>query len=189
MTHVIEAPRAEDAEALGTVQLRAWLQTYPHEEAGIDERWIREHRGSCATEEGTAQWREFIAAAKQRPDLLFCRVVRSGTEIVGFLCGRRDDIVGLGPMYLLDEAQGKGTGGRMMSEFLAWSGSAPVRLWVTEYNERAVRFYERYGFKTTGEREIWRGRLPNVRMIRDSTSGDSLGRAARSPVGDRPPWV
>ncbi|MFD7530774.1 GNAT family N-acetyltransferase [Streptomyces sp. NPDC059849] len=189
MTHVIEAPRAEDAEALGTVQLRAWLQTYPHEEVGIDERWIREHRGSCATEEGTAQWREFIAAAKQRPDLLFCRVVRSGTEIVGFLCGRRDDIVGLGPMYLLDEAQGKGTGGRMMSEFLAWSGSAPVRLWVTEYNERAVRFYERYGFKATGEREIWRGRLPNVRMIRDSTSGDSLGRAARSPVGDRPPWV
>ncbi|MFF1645739.1 GNAT family N-acetyltransferase [Streptomyces sp. NPDC058240] len=175
MTHVIEAPHAEDAESLGPVQLRAWLQTYPNEEAGIDERWIREHRGSSATPEGIAQWREFIVAAKQRPDLLFCRVVRSGTEIVGFLCGRRDDVVTLGPMYLLNEAQGEGVGGRMMSEFLAWAGSAPMRLWVTEYNERAVHFYERYGFKATGEREIWRGRLPNVRMIRNSTSSDNLG--------------
>lgn len=49
-----------------------------------------------------------------------------------------------------------------------------MRLWVTEYNERAVHFYERYGFKATGEREIWRGRLPNVRMIRNSTSSDNL---------------
>ncbi|MFD0340238.1 GNAT family N-acetyltransferase [Streptomyces sp. NPDC127117] len=174
MTHVIEAPHTEDAESLGLVQLRAWLQTYPNEKAGIDERWIREHRGYSATAEGIAQWRTFIVAAKQQPDLLFCRVVRSDTEIVGFLCGRRDDGVVLGPMYLLNEAQGKGVGGRMMSEFLAWAGSAPMRLWVTEYNERAVHFYERYGFKTTGEREIWRGRLPNVRMIRDSEPSDNL---------------
>ncbi|MGW7710286.1 GNAT family N-acetyltransferase [Streptomyces sp. NPDC054771] len=175
MTHVIEAPRAEDAESLGSVQLRAWLQTYPNEEAGIDERWIREHRGSATAAEGIARWREFIAAAEQQPDLLFCRVVRTGTEIVGFLCGRRDDVVTLGPMYLLNEAQGEGVGGRMMSEFLAWAGSAPMRLWVTEYNERAVRFYERHGFKATGEREMWRGRLPNVRMARNSTPGDGLG--------------
>ncbi|MFJ7196815.1 MULTISPECIES: GNAT family N-acetyltransferase [unclassified Streptomyces] len=175
MTHVIEAPRAEDAESLGPVQLRAWLQTYPNEEAGIDEKWIREHRGSSAAAEGIAQWRDFIAAVEERPDLLFCRVVRSGAEIVGFLCGRRDDVVTLGPMYLLNEAQGEGVGGRMMSEFLAWAGSAPMRLWVTEYNERAVRFYERYGFRATGEREIWRGRLPNVRMIRNSTPRDDLG--------------
>ncbi|WP_405752093.1 GNAT family N-acetyltransferase [Streptomyces sp. NBC_00012] len=175
MTHVIEIPHAEDAESLGPVQLRAWLQTYPNEEAGIDERWIREHRGSSAAVEGITQWREFIAAAKQRPDLLFCRVVRCDTKIVGFLCGRRDDVVTLGPMYLLNEAQGEGVGGRLMSEFLAWAGNASMRLWVTEYNERAVRFYERYGFKATGEREIWRGRLPNVRMIRNSTSRDNLG--------------
>lgn len=170
MAHVIETPRAEDAESLGQVQLAAWLQTYPHAESGIDESWIREQRGSSATAEGSARWREFIREAERRPDLLFCRVVRAGSGIAGFLCGRRDDeAVTLGPMYLLDEAQGAGLGGRMMSEFLAWAGSAPMLLWVTEYNERAIRFYERHGFRATAEREMWRGRLPNVRMVRPAT--------------------
>jgi GNAT superfamily N-acetyltransferase len=174
MTHVIESPRADDAASLGPLQLRVWLQTYPCADAGIDETWIREHRGSSATTEGIAQWREFIEAAGRHPDLLFCRVVRSGREIVGFLCGRRDEVVTLGPMYLLDEAQGRGTGGRLMDEFLTWAGSAPMRLWVTDYNERAIRFYQRYGFKATGERELWRGKLPNMRMIRDATSSGNL---------------
>ncbi|MEU9117094.1 GNAT family N-acetyltransferase [Streptomyces sp. NPDC048483] len=174
MPHVIEAPHADDAASLGPLQLRVWLQTYPNEQQGIDETWIREHRGASATAEGIAQWREFIEAANQRPDLLFCRVARSGTEIVGFLCGRRDEAVTLGPMYLLNEAQGQGAGDRMMSEFLTWAGSAaPIRLWVTEYNEQAVRFYERYGFTTTGERELWRGKLPNVRMTRGSSSSET----------------
>ncbi|MFE7429725.1 MULTISPECIES: GNAT family N-acetyltransferase [unclassified Streptomyces] len=175
MTHVIEFPHANDAASLGPLLLKIWLQTYPNEAVGIDETWIRQHRGASATAEGIAQWREFIGAAKQRPDLLFCRVVRCKAEIVGFLCGRRDEVVTLGPMYLLNEAQGQGVGGRMMSEFLTWAESSPIRLWVTEYNERAVRFYERYGFKATGEREIWRGKLPNVRMTRDSTSSDYRG--------------
>ncbi|MFJ2778799.1 MULTISPECIES: GNAT family N-acetyltransferase [unclassified Kitasatospora] len=169
MTRRIEAPCAADAAAVGRMQLRAWLETYPNEAAGIDETWIREHRGSSATAEGIAQWREFIEEAERQPDLLFCRVVRSGAEIVGFLCGRRDGTVTLGPMYLLDEAQGQGIGQRLMGEFLAWAGDVRIRLWVTDYNERAVRFYERHGFTFTGERELWRGRLSNARMVRDST--------------------
>ncbi|MEU7897451.1 GNAT family N-acetyltransferase [Nonomuraea sp. NPDC049152] len=169
MTCLIEAPHPGDAEAVGRMVLRAWLQTYPNEEAGIDENWIREHRGSTATAEGVAQWREFIEEAKRWPDLLFCRVVRSEAEIVGVLCGRRDEMVSLGPMYLLNEAQGQGIGDELMSEFLAWAGDAPIHLWVTEYNERAIRFYQRYGFKITGERELWRGKLPNVRMAQVST--------------------
>ncbi|WP_406202785.1 GNAT family N-acetyltransferase [Kitasatospora sp. NBC_01560] len=168
MTHRIEAARASDAAALGRVLLRAWLETYPDEAAGIDEAWIREHRGASATAEGAAQWRAFIEDAALRPDELFCRVVRSGSGVVGFLCGRRDEAVTLGPMYLLGEARGRGVGQRLMGEFLAWAGGAEIRLWVTAYNAGAVRFYERHGFARTGERELWRGRLPNVRMVRDA---------------------
>ncbi|MFJ9948306.1 GNAT family N-acetyltransferase [Kitasatospora sp. NPDC091207] len=167
MVHQIDVPRPDDAARVGRTQLTAWLQTYPDTGAGIDEAWIREHRGSAVTAEGIAQWREFIEETVREPDQSFCRVVRSGAEIVGFLCGHRAGVVTLGPMYLVDEAQGRGTGGRLMDEFLAWAQDAPIRLWVTEYNERAIRFYERYGFRTTGERELWRGRLPNVRMSRE----------------------
>lgn len=41
-------------------------------------------------------------------------------------------------------------------------------------NERAIRFYQRYGFRTTGERELGRGKLPNVRMTRESELGDKI---------------
>ncbi|MFB8085635.1 GNAT family N-acetyltransferase [Streptomyces sp. NPDC055992] len=166
MALVVGHPEVRDAARLGEVQLEAWLQTYPNDEAGIDEAWIREHRGSAASAEGIARWTKYLTEVRQQPDTLFCRVVRSDTDIVGFLCGRRGEVVGLGPMYLLDEAQGAGAGGRLMREFLAWSGDVPTHLWVTEYNVRAVRFYERHGFRATGERELWRGRLPNVRMLR-----------------------
>ncbi|MFD8781692.1 GNAT family N-acetyltransferase [Kitasatospora sp. NPDC059599] len=168
MTYVIEAARPDDSARLGPLLLRAWLQTYPNPEAGIDEDWIRAHRGSSATAEGISQWREFIEAANQQPDLLFCRVVRSGTEIVGVLCGRRSEVVTLGPMYLLNHVQGQGLGGRMMTEFLTWAAAAPICLWATDYNDSAVRFYQRHGFKITGERELWQGRLPNVRMTREA---------------------
>jgi hypothetical protein len=37
-----------------------------------------------------------------------------------------------------------------------------------------VRFYERYGNRTTGERDLWRGRLPNVRMAREPKLKDKI---------------
>lgn len=167
MAPLIETPKVEDAAVLGHVHLMAWLQTYPNKEAGIDEAWIMEHMGSVATCDGSTQWRTVIEAAKQTPHEVFCRVVREGSEIVGFMCGKRGDVTSLGPMYLLDQAQGQNVGSRLMSEFLAWAGSVPIYLWVTSYNERAVGFYARHGFVLTDEEQLWRGRLPNVRMRRD----------------------
>ncbi len=125
------------------------------------------NEGRLSLDEGIAQWREFIEEALRQPDLLFCRVVRSQTEIVAVLCGRRNEVVSLGPMYLLNEFQGQGVGARLMGEFLARADPSPMRLWVTEYNERAIRFYERHGFQLTRERDPWLGKLPNVRMARD----------------------
>lgn len=66
-----------------------------------------------------------------------------------------------------------------------WAGSSPLRLWGTEYNERAVRFYERCGFKTTGERVVWRGKPPNVRMSCDPTLSDNLSRTTRDRIADQ----
>ncbi|MGW7595040.1 hypothetical protein, partial [Streptomyces rubiginosohelvolus] len=106
MTYAIESARPDDSASVGPLLLRAWLQTYPNSELGIDEDWIREHRGSSATTDGVAQWRDFIEAANRQPDLLFCRVVRSESEIVGVLCGRRGEVVTLGPMYVLNHVQG-----------------------------------------------------------------------------------
>ncbi|MFB9454556.1 GNAT family N-acetyltransferase [Streptomyces antimycoticus] len=59
-----------------------------------------------------------------------------------------------------DHAQGHGLGGHMMTEFLTWAGPARIRPGVPDCDERALRFYQRHGFEITGERYLWRGRLP-----------------------------
>jgi GNAT superfamily N-acetyltransferase len=118
--------------------------------------------------QGIAQWQGFIEEVERQPTRCFCRVVRHGDEIVGFLRGRRDEAVSLGPMYLLHQAQGRGIGRQLMAVFLAWADGAPIRLWVTAYNERAISFYQHYGFEETGERHLWRDKLPNLRMTRVS---------------------
>lgn len=96
----------------------------------------------------------------------FCRVVRQGDAIIGFLCGRRDEGVSLGPMYLLPQAQSRSIGRDLMAAFLTWADDVPIRLWVTAYNKRSSNFSQHYGFVDTGERHMWRDKLPNLRMVR-----------------------
>ncbi|MEU6229760.1 GNAT family N-acetyltransferase [Streptomyces sp. NPDC047042] len=160
------APSLREAEELSRVHLTAWLETYPSAANGIDVAWIRESVGWVVAPEGVARWREGIEAAALRPQQDFCRIARSGDQAVGFLCGHRGDVTTLGPMYVLAKFTGHGIGSRLMDEYLEWVGGKPVFLWVTTYNERAVRFYARHGFVDSGERQLWKGRLPNMRMMR-----------------------
>lgn len=55
MTYVITDAHPDDAAELGPLHLRNWLENYLDEDAGVDEAWIREQRGSSATAEGIAQ--------------------------------------------------------------------------------------------------------------------------------------
>ncbi|WP_165947304.1 GNAT family N-acetyltransferase [Micromonospora sp. 15K316] len=171
MDLLIDSARAEDAPALARTILAAWLETYPDQDAGISEAWIRAHRGDVVTSEGIAQWQGFIEEVERQPGRRFCRVVRNGGEIVGLLCGQRAESVSLGPMYMRQEAQGRGIGRQLMAAFLAWADDELISLWVTAYNERAISFYKHYGFEDTGERHLWRDRLPNIRMTRPAGGG------------------
>jgi GNAT superfamily N-acetyltransferase len=165
---VITTPGAGEAAALGRLLLASWLETYPHAASGIDETWILAEQGHQATERGAEGWRAFLAEVERAPADHFCRAVRGGPdgEFIGVLCGLRAEQVSLGPMYLLGPAQGHGLGTALMAEFTVWAGPDPIALWVTEYNHGAVRFYARHGFVATGERQLWKGRLPNLRMVR-----------------------
>jgi GNAT superfamily N-acetyltransferase len=171
MDHVLITPGVADAAALGRLLLAAWLETYPDPRTGIDEEWILAEQGHQVTECGAERWRTFLEGAERAPAEYFCRAVRSGPDgdLTGVLCGLRGEQVALGPMYLLGPAQGKGLGRALMAEFLAWAEPDPIALWVTEHNHSAVRFYARHGFEDTGERQLWKGRLPNLRMVRPST--------------------
>ncbi|MFE0465352.1 GNAT family N-acetyltransferase [Kitasatospora sp. NPDC058965] len=168
MTHVLTGAEPAEAARIARVHYDCWLETYPEPAAGIDLDWLRAQRAELLAEAGRQRWLGLLESARTDPAGWFCRVVRPepGGEVLGFLCGAVGERLSLGPMYLLRRAQGRGTGDRLMAEFLDWAAGRPIALWVTEYNSRAIRFYERHGFAPTGERELWRDRLPNVRMVR-----------------------
>ncbi|MBN9319239.1 MAG: hypothetical protein BGN86_03885 [Caulobacterales bacterium 68-7] len=56
-------------------------------------------------------------------------------------------------LYVRREVQGAGLAARLMTETLAWLAAdrRPVWLGVWSLNERAQRFYARYGFEKVGE--------------------------------------
>ncbi len=68
--------------------------------------------------------------------------------------------------YLAAQHRGSGAADRLLEAAI---GALPAHLWVLEGNDRALRFYEKHGFRLTGEREqldeTWANRW-ELRMVR-----------------------
>ncbi len=97
-------------------------------------------------------------------------VARDGERVVGFACaGASRDAEGEGEVYaiyVLEEYQRRGVGYALMREALALiEGCRVVCVWVLKDNHKAIRFYERVGFRPDGtEQEITLG--TPVKVIR-----------------------
>ncbi|WP_228064079.1 GNAT family N-acetyltransferase [Streptococcus acidominimus] len=84
-------------------------------------------------------------------------VAKMGDTVVGFVCcaaSQQEDLENAGEIYaiyVLEEYYGQQIGYRMMQFSLkALQDFSQVALWVVEGNERAIRFYERIGFRFDG---------------------------------------
>ncbi|MEW1960631.1 GNAT family N-acetyltransferase [Kineococcus sp. NPDC059986] len=183
---VIDLPNASEAGAIGRMQLLSWHQTYPNAERGIDAQWIDEQmmpRTSPAADEFR---RGRMTAQRLNPEGTLYRVARNGSDIVAFVhasrpdstpsiptsaARRRDDDAGqeaatLDALYVLCEHQGSGLADHLMTVVLDWLGDQAMRLEVASYNARAIRFYQRHGFRLTGHTAVFRDRIPIVSMLR-----------------------
>jgi ribosomal protein S18 acetylase RimI-like enzyme len=95
------------------------------------------------------QWRENILIAKD------------GERVVGFLgFGEADPTTGeLFALYVLKEYWGTGAAQSLMNAAAESLSAYPkIGLWVLKENPRAIRFYEKCGFRKTGEEK----HLPSV---------------------------
>ncbi len=101
-------------------------------------------------------------------------VAKDGDQVIGFAgygAYRDDTLAETGEVYsiyVLAEYQGKRVGYHLMqAAFEALAAYKKIAVWVLKGNDRAIRFYERYGFHFDGtEAEIMLG-TPNteLRMI------------------------
>lgn len=96
-----------------------------------------------------------------------------GEQVVGTATGKVDpheeSSKELVAMWVDPAHRGEGIATALIESVLAWAlgeGAPALALWVAEDNERAVGVYEKCGFVATGERDVMRPDVDQVRMRR-----------------------
>ncbi|MBP3322542.1 MAG: GNAT family N-acetyltransferase [Clostridia bacterium] len=131
-----------EIKGMGGVMYHSWQETY---KGLMDEEYLKTV---------TPEKCEKIAAFQKNDSL----VAKIGEEVAGFVtCGacRDENAADTGEIYaiyLLAAHQGKKVGYRLMNAAMErLDGYDKVALWVLAGNEKAIRFYERYGFRLDGK--------------------------------------
>lgn len=169
----IERAIPQDAEAVSELLRRTWMATYPNAEAGITEEDIRlrtEGENGERISQNIKDWRKRIETSDGSVAVFVAkeddRVV--GMTAPGIIDGRRR----IGAIYVLPENQGKGVGSLLMQKSLNWHGTEEdIYLLVASYNQNAIEFYKRFGFKQTDRVVEDKGnvygntRIPEIEMI------------------------
>ncbi len=157
--YIIKPIESEDEiNGKGYVHYKSWQETYP---GLVDPAYLEQHT-----------LEKCIKTAHKWPDNIL--VAKDGEKVVGFAGygSYRDETLPehgeVFAIYVLAEYQGKKIGYELMNAALdRLSNYKRVALWVLKGNDKAIRFYERYGFRFDGtEAEIMLG-TPNteLRMI------------------------
>lgn len=162
MSEVEIKPLETDTEVEGKafVHWKAWQEAY----AGIvDPDYLAAFTlEKCV--KNAFRWRDNLLVAKDEG-----RVV----GFAGYGVSRDESLPETGEvfaLYILSEYYGTGLGRRLMSAALErLAGYTRVALWVLEDNKRAIRFYEKCGFKPDGARQFIKlgTQIAEIRMILD----------------------
>ncbi|HMM94550.1 GNAT family N-acetyltransferase [Phycicoccus sp.] len=158
------APVPADADALGRMHFRAWVDTYgPLLPAG----WFDE-RGP---EDRIALWTRVLAEPLP-PGVRRVAVFAGEVPVAWCAAGPARPHEGVAPvrpeelwgLYVARDHLGTGLG----QELATWAvADRPAELWTAEGNERAIAFYRRNGFVLDGTRASSPGfPIAELRMVR-----------------------
>ncbi len=153
---VIRAARATDAAQIALVHVRSWQGAY---HGLLPQAYLY----GLDPAQRVGLWERVLAGAGAGPGVGRAGVMVADADgallgFAGFSPSRDDDAdrdrVGeITAIYLLPDAWGKGTGGRLMGAALGrlmQAGFSEVTLWVLDANARARRFYEAGGWLADG---------------------------------------
>lgn len=159
MNYIIKQMQTEDEiDGKGYVHYKSWQETYVGLVDGEYLKSITEEK--CKTI--ARKWVDNILIAKD------------GDKVIGFVAYgkyRDDSLSGFGEIYaiyVLADYYGQRVGYELMNaafeKLIAYKN---IAVWVLKGNERAIRFYERYGFRFDGTEQKIKLGTPNteLRMI------------------------
>lgn len=147
----------DEIRGKGYVHYKAWQQAY----TGLVDQ-------SCLDKMSVEKC---VEIAYKWPDNLL--VAKDGERVVGFVgygdC-RNDDMKDAGEVfaiYVLAEYYGKGVGRALMDAALDLLPQDRVAVWVLQGNKRAIRFYEKCGFRSDGKSDtkILGSPITEIRMV------------------------
>lgn len=162
----------DDVLDLHRVYFLTWLDTYPNEEFNITKEDIIYKYEQRLAPEKILESKEKITQTKENELKL---LLKDKKKVVA-LCNvvKEQDYNQLQAIYVLPEYQRMGVGTRLWLE--AEKFLDPYKktiVYVASYNNRAIRFYEKLGFKSTGkifkdERSKMRNGavFPELKMVR-----------------------
>jgi ribosomal protein S18 acetylase RimI-like enzyme len=155
------------------IQAETWLATYPNAELGVSYEGVRQRVEGLKGEKVAKKidgWRERIKTAGEDHAVF---VARDHDRIVGFVTpGNIEGQRRIGALYVLPDAQGLGVGSKLLEKALEWNGDSEIYLHVAEYNDKAVNFYQKFGFELTGRRfededgKALGASIPELEMVR-----------------------
>jgi len=157
-----------DIPAYRGFHAKSWLDTYPNEEVGVERQWVADRVATWTTPEAIAKSREFVAPILAS-DAHFHRLAKAGDEVVGLAhASNENSHQHIEAIYIDKDYQGTGLAQEMMGQMLDWLDcSKDVTLEVVSYNDRAIRFYNKYGFEIVPDSDhLFLDKIPTVNMIR-----------------------
>lgn len=172
----IEPATVDDVVGIGEAHLKSWLETYPNASYDVTEEWIKSELGFLVEDGQREDGRDNGIPYRRRliemndPNTIYEVVKDEDGVVQGFLHARRHQgSATLDAIYLMNSLKGTGVAAELMAHALEFIGDLPVRLQAVAYNERAIHFYEKYGFKRGElEPEFYHGRMPVINMERSA---------------------
>jgi len=145
---IITNPVKGDEKQIVLVHKETWLSTYPNEKYGISREDIL--LKDFDSDEKLNNWKKIIKN-NGKNDVYLC-VAKNKDKIIGFCQvskGKKHNE--LKTIYILPEYQKMGVGKKLIEKGLEWLGkNKDIIVEVVEYNEKAIKFYEKYSFVKTG---------------------------------------
>jgi len=163
---VIEPVGLSDLDAIVKVQQASWQYTYPSPENGVTQQWVDEFTARFNTEHIKDRLKTYDG---EPGNMLYIVAKQSTGSVCGFLyADKNGEYNELRAIYIDPKYIGKGVGALLMQEFIDWSlKDKSSRLDVVSYNDRAIGFYEHYGFKKTSKKiPPYFDVMPSLEMIR-----------------------
>ena len=157
---IIIKPMETEAEIRGKayVHWKCWQETY----RGMVSQAYLDRFTLEKSEENAFRWLDNILVAKD------------GERVIGFVGygdhgAEEPDVGEIFALYVLPEYQGMGIGWRLMEAGLKELSAFPkICLWALRDNARAIRFYEKWGFRRDGaEKFVPRLEAAGIRMTKE----------------------